>query len=69
MVTRKRFAIDGLEVFFTSDSVRVVRISNHNEPDSDMDFISFKKLMKSEWYEQSKKRNSRKYIKFNNTKI
>jgi hypothetical protein len=41
----------------------------HYEPDSDMDFISFKKLMKSEWYEQSKKRNSRKYIKFNNTKI
>jgi hypothetical protein len=44
-------------------------IIKHYEPDSDMDFISFKKLMKLEWYEQSKKRNSRKYIKFNNTKI
>ena len=31
-----------------------------------MDFVSFKKLMKLKWYEQSKKRNSRKYIKFNN---
>ncbi len=44
-------------------------VIRHYEPDSDMDFISFKKLMKQEWYEQTKKRNSRKVIKFHNTKI
>ncbi len=41
----------------------------HYEPDSDMDFISFKKLMKQEWYEQSKKRNARKVIKYHSSKI
>ncbi len=44
-------------------------VIKHYEPDSDMDFISFKKLMKQEWYEQGKKRNARKTIKFNNVKL
>jgi len=38
----------------------------HYEPDSDMDFINFKKLMKKEWYEeQVKKKKLRKILKFN----
>jgi hypothetical protein len=41
----------------------------HYEPDSDMDFISFKNLMKEEWYEQNKKRNSRKIFKYNTKKL
>ncbi len=41
----------------------------HYEPDSDMDFISFKKLMKEEWNEQAKKRNSRKVIKYARSSI
>ncbi len=44
-------------------------VIQHYEPDSDMDFISFKKLMKQEWNEQAKKRNSRKTIKFAQTKL
>jgi hypothetical protein len=43
-------------------------VIKHYEPDSDMDFINFKKLMKQEWYEQGKKRNSRKLMKFNTSK-
>ncbi len=41
----------------------------HYEPDSDMDFISFKNLMKEEWNEQNRKRNSRKGLKYNPRKL
>ncbi len=36
----------------------------HYEPDSDMEFIKFKNLMREEWYEQAKKKNSRKTLKY-----